>query len=210
MKVLIVSPSFFPEIGAAASRIGYLADGLSERGAEVDVLVPLPNHPFAKIFEGYRDKIFCEEMIHGHKVFRCRTYNTVSKNPLKRAIAMVSFAMMLWSFGFRRALIKSYDFVIVQSPPLPVAYSAMKLFKGVFKRKVILNISDLWPLTAVELGAMRKTGMVYRMFSHMERSIYRKADAIMGQSEEIIECIKGLEPHKKYFLYRNLKPNVGK
>lgn len=171
-------------------------------------MAPLPNHPFAKIFEGYRDKIFCEEMIHGHKVFRCRTYNTVSKNPLLRAVAMFSFAMMLWCFGFRRALVKSYDLVIVQSPPLPVAYSAMKLFKGVFKKKVILNISDLWPLTAVELGAMRKNGMSYRVFSHMERSIYRDADGMMGQSEEIIAYIKVLEPHKKYFLYRNLKPNA--
>lgn len=210
MKVLIVTPNFYPEIGGAASRIGYLADGLSERGAEVDVFTPLPSQPLGRIFEGYRNKIFCKEVIHGHKVFRCRTYNTVSKNPLLRALDMVSFAAMLWCFGFRRGKIKSYDLVIVQSPPLLVAYSAMKLFKRFYKRKVILNISDLWPLTAVELGAMKDRGLIYRAFTHMERVIYHEADAIMGQSEEIIAYIKKFEPHKEFFLYRNLKPKAGK
>lgn len=208
MKVLIVSSYFYPEIGAAASRIGNLADGLSERGADVNVLAPLPNYPLGKIFSEYRKKIFCEEQIHGHRVFRYRTYNTVSKNPFLRAIGMMSFAVILWCFGFRGKLANSYDLVIVQSPPLPVAYSAIRLFKGIFKKKVILNVSDLWPLSAVELGVMRENSLICRMFSRMERFIYHKADGIMGQSEEIIEYVRRFEPQKRYFLYRNLKSNT--
>lgn len=206
MRILMVTSYFNPEIGAAAARMGHLADGLAARGAVVDVLAPLPNYPLGKVFDGYRHHIYYKEQIGKHRVYRYKTYNTVSKKPLARAMGMVSFAVVLWCFGFHRRLVKSYDLVIVQSPPLPVAYSAVKLFKGIFRKKVVLNVSDLWPLSAVELGMMKKGSFIFRLFSHMERVIYHDADAIMGQSEEIIEHIKGFEPKKKCFLYRNLKP----
>lgn len=208
MKILIVTSYFYPEVGAAAARIGNLADGLAEHGAEVDILAPLPNYPQGRIFEGYRGRIYCEEQIQGHRVFRYHTYNTVSKKPLQRALGMISFALMIWCFGWHRKLVKSYDVVIVQCPPLPVAYSAIKLFGKIFKRKVILNVSDLWPLSAVELGVMNEGSASFRLFSYLERVVYHEADAVMGQSDEIIQHILGFEPQKKCFLYRNLKHTI--
>ena len=210
MKILLVTSYFAPEIGAAASRMGNLADGLAARGNDVEVLAPLPNYPMGMVFEKYRGMRYCEDNINGHRVFRYKTYTTVSKNPMARALGMISFATVIWLFGKRRKLVKRYDLVIVQSPPLPVAYSAIKLFKGFFRKKVILNVSDLWPLSAVELGVMKKGSVSYRIFAYMERSVYRHADAMMGQSEEILEHIKEFEPKKEYFLYRNLKPEEGK
>lgn len=206
MKILIVTSYFHPEIGAAASRIGNMANGLSERGAEVDILTPLPNYPQGRIFDGYRGKINVEEKIDGHRVFRYWTYATVSKKAIARAVNMVAYAAIIWLFGLRRSLIKSYDCVIIQSPPLLVSYSAMKLFKAVYGKKTILNVSDLWPQSAVELGAMREGSMSYKVFAHCERYIYKKADAVFGQSQTILDHIRGFEPDKDMFLYRNLQP----
>lgn len=210
MKILIVTSYYSPEIGAAASRMGNLADGLTARGDEVDVLAPIPNYPLGMVFPEYLGKRYCMDEINGHRVYRYKTYTTVSKSPLARALGMISFAAKIWCFGTRRKLVNSYDLVIVQSPPLPVAYSAIKLFKTVFRKKVILNVSDLWPLSAVELGVMRKDNVSHRIFAHMERSIYHHADAIMGQSEEILEHIRLFDPKKDCFLYRNLKPESEK
>ena len=53
-KVLIVSFYYTPEIGAAASRIANMAEGLQRQGLSVDVLTCLPNYPRGRIFEGYR------------------------------------------------------------------------------------------------------------------------------------------------------------
>lgn len=208
MKILIVTSYYFPEIGAAASRMGNLADGLASHGAKVDILAPIPNYPMGRVFPEYQGIKYCMEKIRGHRVFRYKTYTTVSKKPLSRALGMLSFAVKIWCFGRHRRLAKSYDVVIVQSPPLPVAYSAIKLFKGVFGRKVILNVSDLWPLSAIELGMMKSGSFSHLVFLHLERCIYHQADAIMGQSEEILEHIKGYEPEKECFLYRNLKPSA--
>ena len=37
MKVLLVTERFFPEVGAAPSRLTNMAQGLVEKGVEVDV-----------------------------------------------------------------------------------------------------------------------------------------------------------------------------
>lgn len=58
MRVLIVSPSYLPEIGAAPSRITNMAEGLSGLGIKVDVLTCLPNYPKGRIFDGYRGGFF--------------------------------------------------------------------------------------------------------------------------------------------------------
>ena len=45
---------YWPEVGAAPSRLANMAEGLKRQGCEVDVLTTLPNYPKGKIFDGYR------------------------------------------------------------------------------------------------------------------------------------------------------------
>lgn len=206
MKVLIVSFYYEPEVGAAPSRITNLAKGLKASGMDVDVLTCLPNYPKGKIFKGYRSHFSMHEQIDGINVYRYWTYATVSKNPLKRVLAMTAFATTMWTFARRRKLIKGYDRVIIQSPPILVAASAVTLFKKCFHKQVVLNVSDLWPMSAVELGFMREGSTSHKVMKCLERFIYRNADAVMGQSGEIIEHVCGMFPSKRTFLYRNLQP----
>ena len=209
MKVLIVSFYYEPELGAAPSRITNLAKGLKASGVDVDVLTCLPNYPKGEIFEGYRGRFSMKETIDGINVYRYWTYATVSKNPFKRVLAMTSYAVTMWAFAFKRRLIKSYDRVIVQSPPIMVSASAVMLFRKLFGKNTILNVSDLWPGSAVELGFVRKGSTSFKVLSFLERFIYRNAASVMGQSQEIVEHICGMFPGKRAFLYRNLQPVTG-
>lgn len=206
MKVLVVSFYYEPEVGAAPSRITNLAKGLKASGVDVDVLTCLPNYPKGKIFDGYRGCFSMKEQIDGINVFRYWTYATVSKNPVKRVLAMTSYAFAIWAFAFKRKLIKSYERVIVQSPPIMVASSAMMLFKKVFGKNVVLNVSDLWPGSAVELGFVREGSVAFKILSAQERFIYRNSYAVMGQSQEIVGHVENMFPGKRTFLYRNLQP----
>ena len=209
MKVLIVSFYYEPELGAAPSRIANLAKGLKASGVDVDILTCLPNYPKGEIFEGYRGRFSMKETIDGINVYRYWTYATVSKNPLKRVLAMTSYAATMWAFAFKRRLIKSYDRVIVQSPPIMVSASAVVMFKKLFGKNTILNVSDLWPGSAVELGFVREGSTSFKVLSCLERFIYRDASSVMGQSQEIVEHICGMFPGKRAFLYRNLQPVTG-
>lgn len=205
MKILLVSFYYYPELGAAPSRITNMAEGFMAEGAEVDVLTCLPNYPKGRIFDGYRGRLYKKEKTGKGTIFRYWTYATVSKNPIARAWGMISFALMMWLFAFKIRTIRSYDRVVIQSPPLFVSCSGIMLFKCLYRKKTILNISDLWPLSAVELGAMKEGSKMHRIFAAIERFIYRKADGIFCQSNEIIRHIDGYDSPDAKCLYRNLQ-----
>lgn len=205
MKVLIVTERYWPEVGAAPSRLANMAEGMTKLGLEVDVLTSLPNYPKGEIFDGYKNCMSKTEVRNGVKLFRYWLYATVSRNPLARILNMFSFAVMIWLFMFRFNKIKSYDRVIIQTPTLVVAASAMLLFKKLYGKTVILNVSDIWPLTAVDMGAIKEGSRSFRFLSMLERFLYRNSDGILGQSQEILEHIKGFKNKGNLFLYRNLQ-----
>ena len=205
MKVLIVTERYWPEVGAAPSRLANMAEGMTKHGLEVDVLTSLPNYPKGEIFDGYKNCMSKTEVRNGVKLFRYWLYATVSRNPLARILNMFSFAVMIWLFMFRFNKIKSYDRVIIQTPTLVVAASAMLLFKKLYGKTVILNVSDIWPLTAVDMGAIKEGSKSFRFLSMLERFLYRNSDGILGQSQEILDHIKGFKNKGNLFLYRNLQ-----
>lgn len=91
--------------------------------------------------------------------------------------------------------------VIVNSPPLLVAFTSL-LFLRSKKHRLILNVSDLWPKAGLELGAI-KQGFSYNMLQKIERFNYKKANLILGQSEEILTHVKSIVPETETLLYRN-------
>lgn len=206
MKVLLVAERYWPEVGAAPSRLANMAEGLKEKGCDVEVLTSLPNYPKGKIFEGYTGCLSKHEIHGGVNLFRYWIYATVSKSPIARVLNMFSFAVMIWLFALRFSRIKKYDIVIIQTPTLVVATSAMMIFKGIYGKKCVLNVSDIWPSTAVDMGAMKEGSKAYNFMAWCERYLYKKSDAILGQSNEILEHIASFKNRpNKLFLYRNLQ-----
>ena len=80
MKVLLVAERYWPEVGAAPSRLANMAEGLKAQGCNVDVLTSLPNYPKGKIFDGYWGMVCKHEKHEGVDLFRYWIYATVSRN----------------------------------------------------------------------------------------------------------------------------------
>jgi glycosyltransferase involved in cell wall biosynthesis len=206
MKILLVTERYWPEVGAAPSRLANMAEGLKSKGCGVDALTSLPNYPKGEIFDGYKGCLSKHEVRNGVDLFRYWIYATVSKSAVARILNMFSFAVMIWLFAFHRSRIKQYDRVIIQTPTLVVAVSAMWIFKVLYHKKCILNVSDIWPSTAVDMGAMKVGSRPYKFMAKCERYLYRKSDAVLGQSNEILQHIASFEERPdKLFLYRNLQ-----
>lgn len=229
MRILIIAERYWPEVGAAPSRLANMAEGLKQEGAKVDMLTGFPNYPKGEIFEAYKGRISMKETVRGINVFRYWMYATVSRAPIARLLCMFSLAFTLWGFAFKRKRILSYDLVIIQTPTLVVASSAMILFKKLYHRKCVLNVSDIWPITALDMGVLAKESRSYKFLALLERFLYRNANGFMGQSEEILNHIaqeidtkgssydntqkdtddilnsKKWTGNKRLFLYRNLQ-----
>ena len=186
-------------MGAAANRIKNMAEGLNGFGNDVTVICPLPNYPKGKIFNDYKRKLYTKERINNISVRRFWIYPSISKNPLVRFVSMISFAITLW-FSTFSLFKKKPDLFIIQSPPLFIALSGLLLSK-IFRVKNVLNVSDIWPLSALELKVIKR-GRFYSLLEKIEQWNYNLADKIIGQSEEIIEHIK-LKVSKPTTVYRN-------
>lgn len=205
MKILLVTERYYPEVGAAPSRLYNMVEGLSLQNVQVNVLTTLPNYPQGKIYQGYRCRILKKEKIGSCNTYRYWIYATISPNAIKRLLNMISFAISMWLFAFNIKRCKSYDKVIIQTPTLFVATSAMILFKKLYKKQCILNVSDIWPSTAVDMNVLSKNSFAYKIMSRCEDFLYKQSDAILGQSQEILDHINIFQPQKKKFLYRNIQ-----
>lgn len=198
-NILIISNYYPPEKGAAANRIEQLALKLSENKYNVTVVCPLGNYPKGKLFPEYKGKFFVSENRNSIAVKRLWILPSVSKNILIRLFSVLSFSICLFSYLLFKKTPKK---VIVQSPPLLLSFLAI-LVLSLKRKKIILNVSDLWPLAAIELKAIQKGSLSHKFSLFVEKFIYKKATLILGQSEEIITHIHTLYPNKKCYLYRN-------
>ncbi len=198
---MIITSYFPPEIGAASNRIFHLANGLKSN-YDVHVVTPLPNYPTGKIFNAYKGKLKSRSVENDIIVSRIWLYASKSKNKFVRLFAMLSYSISLvWFFIWNKIPNK----VIVQSPPLLVAFTCMFFLKSK-RRKLILNVSDLWPSAGYELGALRKN-FSYKLLKKLEAFNYKNANLILGQSNEILTHVNNITKKPELFLYRNY-PNI--
>lgn len=198
-ELLIITNYYPPEKGAAANRMEQLALKLKQNNYSVSVVCPLGNYPEGKIFTAYKGKFSIKENLKGIKVKRLWIYPSVSKNVLIRVFSILSFSIGLFFYLLFK---KTPHKVVVQSPPLLLSFISVFVL-SLKKKKIIVNVSDLWPLAAIELNAMKEDSFSHKFSLFMERYIYKKASVLLGQSNEIIEHIHSIFPEKKCFLYRN-------
>jgi len=197
--ILIISNYYPPEQGAAANRIEQLALKLHQNNYRVSVVCPLGNYPKGKLFPEYQGKFSVTENRDNITVKRLWIYPSVSKNLVVRILSILSFSSSLFFYLLFKKTPKK---VIVQSPPLLLSFISV-LVLSLKNKKIILNISDLWPLAAIELEALKKDSLSHKFSLFFERFIYKKSTLILGQSHEIITHVHSLFPEKKCFLYRN-------
>ena len=200
-RITIISIFYPPEQGAAATRIANMAIGLRARNLQVDVVTALPNYPTGRIFAEYRGRFTHAEVIDGVPVRRFWLYPSNSAVAVKRILNMLSFSAMLFC-AIPHLLRRRTRTIIVNTPPLPAGLSGVILAK-LIRARVITNVSDVWPLSGLELGAIRK-GWFYAILEWVERCVYRFSDAIVTQSEETRQHVLARTQGKKTFLYRNL------
>ncbi|MCI4442153.1 MAG: glycosyltransferase family 4 protein [Lentimicrobium sp.] len=198
-EILIISNYYPPEKGAAANRIEQLALKLHQNNYKVSVLCPLGNYPKGELFPEYKGKFWVTEKLQNITVKRLWIYPSVSKNIFKRTLSVLSFASVLFFYLLSK---KTPNKVVVQSPPLLLSFVSV-LVLSLMRKKIILNVSDLWPLAAIELKALKKDSFSHQVSLFFEQFIYSRASLILGQSNEIITHIHSIFPEKECHLYRN-------
>ena len=152
MKIWILTQFYPPEFGAAAVRLSRLARLLVAEGHQVTVLTGMPNYPEGVIREGYRGRLTLRESIDGVTVERVWVYASPGKGARVRLLNQFSFML---AGGAARNLPRRPDVILVESHPLFVCLTGGWL-RRVKRAPVVLNVSDLWPESAVATGALER------------------------------------------------------
>jgi len=199
MKIVILSQYFYPETGAPQNRLLELSRIFQKNNHEVLVITAMPNYPKGRIYDEYRNKLACSEIEDGIKINRYILFASNSSKKIPRIISMLSFSFTSLFSVFKIRRLKP-DFIFVESPPLTLGISAFILskFSG---SKMIMNVSDIWPLSAKELGYM-SDGFLYKKLESLEKFLYKRSFLCTGQSEEIITHVKN-SGAKNTYLFRN-------
>jgi len=205
MRFLFLTQFYPPEVGATQNRVSDLAERLARAGHKVTVLTAMPNYPQGKIFDAYRGKLWMEEGSGSVRVLRVWSYATNSLGLIARLLSYLSYTIAAAIMALARG--GDHDVLFVESPPLFLGLTGILVSRW-RKSKLLFNVTDLWPASAVALGILRNQTVI-RMATSLERFIYNRADIITGQTEGIVEGVKARAPEIPVSLVMNgVSPEV--
>lgn len=184
MRILFLTQYFPPEMGAPQARLSEMALGLKARGHEVSVLTAIPNYPGGKVFDGYKGHRCLTENYNGLSVMRTWISASNSIDVIPRLLSYLSFVVSAMYYG---SGLGRQDVIIVESPPLFLGIVGIYLARRL-GAKMVFNVSDLWPDSAVELGVVRNP-LLIGLARRLERKCYQQAALITGQSPTIVNTI---------------------
>jgi len=178
MKILLVTDAYPPEIRSASHLMQELAEELRDRRHSVTVATCHPKYNLA----GASSSTHFNELTveNGIRVVRIHTLPHHKVNFVVRGISQLTLPFLFW-LKLKPYLRDSLDAVVVYTPPLPL-WRVGFLAKKTHGARLILNVQDIFPQNAIDLGALRNPVLI-RFFERMERCAYNKADIVTVHSK---------------------------
>ena len=181
-KILFLALAF-PKIPNSSNLYTDLMEEFRDQGHEVFIVAPAVNEI----------GLINEE---GIQVIRVKTLPLLNVNPIQKGIANV-----LLPYQYKKAIKKHFktenlDLIIMPTPPISLVDVASWLKKK-YHSKLYLILRDIFPQNAVDLGMMKKDGMLYNFFRKKEHLLYEVADEIGCMSQGNIDYVIDHNPKVK-------------
>jgi putative colanic acid biosynthesis glycosyltransferase WcaI len=189
VRILILTQHFVPEVTAARFRVEAFAKALVERGHDVHVICPVPNHPRGVVEAGYRGRPILRRAVAGSHVTYLRVVTAREKTFWSRIGYYASYAALASAAG---AIQRRPDVILASSPPLPVAGAGL-LLAARHSAPLMLDVRDLWPESAVALGELDQ-GAFLVAAERLERLAYARAAGIVTTNDAFRRSIEERAP----------------
>ena len=181
-EIVLVCDAYPPEIRSAAALMQDLARAWSADGHHVTVLTCQPNHAAEAPLGGQRPasplperQAESDQLV----VLRCRRAPRWRVAYWLRGLTELWLPFRLWRLLRRHC--SSADAVLVYTPALPLGLVGAWM-KRRWRARFTLNVQDLFPQNAIDLGVLRNPVLI-GAYRALERRLYRAADAVTTHSE---------------------------
>lgn len=131
----------------------------------------------------------------GIEMLRVQTWNLKkTQNPIEKG-----FATLRVGKQFRKAIEdhwrgKTFDIVLYSTPPITLD-GVVRYIKGRDKARSYLLLKDIFPQNAVDIGLLKKGGLLHRYFSLREKKLYETSDHIGCMSQANVEYLRKNHPY---------------
>ena len=208
MKILFITDNFIPESNAPAARTFEHASVWVEMGYMVTIITCAPNYPSGKVFDGFSNRLYSKEMVHGIEVIRVWSFITANKGFLLRILDFLSF--MISSFIAGIFINQKPTHVIGTSPQfftLISAYLVAKLKRASF----VAEIRDLWPESIKALGILQNR-LIFKTLVLTEEFLYKKSDKIVVVTDSFKKDLvsRSIDPNKIIVIKNSVNSNLFK
>jgi glycosyltransferase involved in cell wall biosynthesis len=193
VHIVFLTDNFPPEVNAPASRTFEHCREWVRRGAKITVITCVPNFPKGAVFEGYRNRLWQSEVVHGIRVVRVWSYITANEGFVKRILDYMSFMV---TATVAALFVRKVDVIVGTSPQFFTACAAWAV--GALKRRPwVFELRDLWPESIKAVGAMGDS-IAIRLLERMELFLYRKAHRIVAVTHSFKDTLvrRGIEGDK--------------
>lgn len=198
MKVLLIHQGFVTGEEAGGTRHIELGQRLAHHGDRMTVIASQVNYLTGQpIASGKKRRLFSREIADGVTVLRAYSPATNHRGFLGRMAAFLVFAATSVWVGLRAG---PTDIVMGTTPPIFQAVSAW-LIARLRRRPFLLEVRDLWPEFAIEMGILRNP-ILKALSRRLEAFLYRHADQILVNSPAYRDYIlkKGVPAAKIGFI----------
>ena len=194
MNTLIVTPYYPPIISTLAGMMEELVEALIKKGHNVTVATAwLPN----KLSRETSHNVFIPlSNENGASIIRIRTPFLNSENYVLRGVSQLLLPYIFWN-NIRKYAKGKIDAVTVYTPPITFA-TLGTLIKKKCNARFILNIQDIFPQNAIDLGIV-KNPLLIRLFEYLELNAYCAADQITSHTKCSLRFLiekRGVSPDK--------------
>lgn len=196
MHVLILTTVYPPEVRSASQIMFELSETLKNRGHEVTVITAIPEADSGEK-SSFLGRFYRKEVQDGVRLIRI---STIPIHKTNAPAVLRGIGQLLNAAGYFLAglFLKKVDVCIAYSPPLTLGLTGylLKVFR---KIPQILNVQDLVPQYAIDLGILKNKSLI-RIIKMIERFVYRSVRFISvhssGNRDYIInEGVSGEKVH---------------
>ena len=124
----------------------------------------------------------------GAKILAIKTLNIQKANNIEKGVGT-----LLLGCQYKRAIKKylkadDFDLVTYSTPPITLS-SVVKFCKKKFGAASYLQLKDIFPQNAVDVGLLKKDGLLYKYFRVKEKQLYNISDFIGCMSPANVEYV---------------------
>ncbi|MBP9017892.1 MAG: glycosyltransferase family 4 protein [Paludibacteraceae bacterium] len=201
MNILFLTISHITDLNASGIYTDLMRE-FRDKGHKVYIVSPIERK--------YKSPTFSKKE-NGITLLKVKTFNLQKTNFIEKGIGTLAIEYQFHSSIKKYFPDIYFDLVLYSTPPITFT-KVVRYIKKQYHAKSYLLLKDIFPQNAVDIGLLKKNGLLHRFFSRKEKKLYEASDYIGCMSPANVKFIlkhnKSISPSKVEVCPNSIKMKI--